>query len=79
MWTVAPHVNPDAPVGRLKVNYLDSANFSFDHTREIVVSLNEEFLEHCTEGALSIEVSRRSKYPLLITLLIPRFTAINPR
>ena len=78
MWTVAPHVNPDAPVGRLKVNYLDSANFSFDHTREIVVSLNEEFLEHCSEGALSIEV-RRSKYPLLITLLIPRFTAINPR
>ena len=78
MWTVAPHVNPDAPVGRLKVNYLDSANFSFDHTREIVVSLNEEFLEHCTEGALSIEV-RTSKYPLLITLLIPRFTAINPR
>ena len=78
MWTVAPHVNPDAPVGRLKVNYLDSANFSFDHTREIVVSLNEEFLEHCTEGALSIEV-RTSKYPLLITLLIPRFTAINPQ
>ena len=59
MWTVAPHVNPDAPVGRLKVNYLDSANFSFDHTREIVVSLTEEFLEHCTEGALSIEVRNR--------------------
>ena len=57
VWTVAPHVNPDAPVGRLKVNYLDSANFSFDHTREIVVNLTEEFLEHCTEGALSIEVS----------------------
>ena len=54
---MAPHVNPDAPVGRLKVNYLDSANFSFDHTREIVVNLTEEFLEHCTEGALSIEVS----------------------
>lgn len=71
-------MNPDAPVGRLKVNYLDSANFSFDHTREIVVSLNEEFLEHCTEGALSIEV-RTSKYHLLITLLIPRFTAINPQ
>ena len=40
------------------MNYLDSANFSFDHTREIVVSLTEEFLEHCTEGALSIEVRR---------------------
>ena len=64
------------------MNYLDSANFSFDHTREIVVNLTEEFLEHCTEGALSIEVSRsiaQMKYPLLITLLISRFTAINPR
>ena len=62
MWTVAPHVNPDAPVGRLKVNYLDSANFSFDHTREIVVSLTEEFLEHCTEGALSIEVRNKNTF-----------------
>ena len=52
-------MNPDAPVGRLKVNYQDSANFSFDHTREIVVELTEEFLEHCADGALSIEVRKQ--------------------
>jgi len=51
---VPPEVNPDAPVGRLKVN--DSVNFSFGHSREIVIPVNEEFIEHCCEGALSIEV-----------------------
>lgn len=29
---------------------------SFEHRREIQVSVSEEFLEHCSEGALSIEV-----------------------
>jgi len=51
---VPPEVNPDAPVGRLKVN--NSVNFSFGHSREIVIPVNEEFIEHCCEGALSIEV-----------------------
>ena len=51
---VPPRINPGAPVGRLKAN--DPANFSFEHSREIVVQVTEEFMEHCAEGALSIEV-----------------------
>ena len=51
---VPPKSNPDAPMGRLKAN--DSANFTFDHSRDIVVGISEEFLEHCSEGALAIEV-----------------------
>ena len=31
-------------------------SFTFEHSREIQVSVSEEFLEHCSEGALSIEV-----------------------
>ncbi|XP_050097120.1 kinesin-like protein KIF13A isoform X2 [Anopheles aquasalis] len=30
--------------------------FKFDHEADYVVTMNEEFLEHCTDGALSIEV-----------------------
>ncbi|XP_058066317.1 kinesin-like protein KIF13A [Anopheles bellator] len=30
--------------------------FKFDHDADYVVTMNEEFLEHCTDGALSIEV-----------------------
>ncbi|XP_073848830.1 kinesin heavy chain 73 isoform X2 [Musca autumnalis] len=30
--------------------------FKFDHTKDFTVTINEEFLEHCIEGALSIEV-----------------------
>ena len=30
--------------------------FNFDHVQEFNVAVNEEFLEHCLEGALSIEV-----------------------
>lgn len=41
-------------------NYLpdqkDSMSFKFDHTHNFVVPINEEFLEHCLEGALSVEV-----------------------
>lgn len=31
-------------------------NFKFDHLREISVMVTEEMVEHCTDGALSIEV-----------------------
>ncbi|XP_055840153.1 kinesin-like protein KIF13B isoform X4 [Episyrphus balteatus] len=31
-------------------------SFNFEHTKDFTVSINEEFLEHCIEGALSIEV-----------------------
>lgn len=34
----------------------DSAVFNFDHSKEFVVNCTEEFLEHCAEGALAIEV-----------------------
>ncbi|XP_053677042.1 kinesin-like protein KIF13A [Anopheles nili] len=30
--------------------------FKFEHEADYVVTMNEEFLEHCTDGALSIEV-----------------------
>ncbi|XP_033234797.1 kinesin-like protein KIF13A isoform X2 [Drosophila pseudoobscura] len=30
--------------------------FKFEHTNDFTVTINEEFLEHCIEGALSIEV-----------------------
>ncbi|XP_030388492.1 kinesin-like protein KIF13A isoform X2 [Scaptodrosophila lebanonensis] len=30
--------------------------FKFEHTQDFTVAINEEFLEHCIEGALSIEV-----------------------
>ncbi|XP_055614279.1 kinesin-like protein KIF13A, partial [Uranotaenia lowii] len=30
--------------------------FKFDHESDYIVTVNEEFLEHCTDGALSIEV-----------------------
>ena len=30
--------------------------FNFDHVKEFTIPISEEFLEHCLEGALSIEV-----------------------
>ena len=35
---------------------ISSASFVFSHTREFVVPVTEEFIEHCGEGALSVEV-----------------------
>ncbi|CAK9816643.1 Kinesin-like protein KIF13A [Anthophora plagiata] len=34
----------------------DSLVFKFDHRKEFTVPITEEFMEHCAEGALSIEV-----------------------
>ncbi|XP_018897649.2 kinesin-like protein KIF13A isoform X1 [Bemisia tabaci] len=34
----------------------NSIIFQFDHVQDFVIPLTEEFMEHCTEGALSIEV-----------------------
>ena len=42
------HTMPDEENGVSIVN--------FDHCKEFVVNLSEEFLEHCAEGALAIEV-----------------------
>lgn len=48
--TVVPVVNSEAP------RHNQNMTFNFDHTQEYTVNINEEFLEHCSEGALSIEV-----------------------
>ncbi|XP_064651713.1 kinesin-like protein KIF13A isoform X3 [Lineus longissimus] len=48
---VAPVVDPN--VAQLKKN---SMTFKFDHRKEFKVYVTEEFVEHCAEGALSIEV-----------------------
>lgn len=34
----------------------DAALFNFNHTRQFNITVTEEFMEHCAEGALSIEV-----------------------
>ncbi|XP_054266606.1 kinesin-like protein KIF13A isoform X4 [Macrosteles quadrilineatus] len=47
---VPPVVNPEQSIDK------DSLSFQFEHTRDFTVPINEEFLEHCTEGALSVEV-----------------------
>ncbi|KAK3891209.1 hypothetical protein Pcinc_004892 [Petrolisthes cinctipes] len=50
---VAPVVNnefPAAPTSK------DSMTFKFEHTKDYTVLITEDFLEHCTDGALSIEV-----------------------
>lgn len=37
-------------------NKNQNKTFKFEHTKDYTVTLNEEFLEHCADGALSIEV-----------------------
>lgn len=49
--TVVPVVNSDQ-----NLNQNQNMTFNFDHTKDYTVSITEEFLEHCAEGALSIEV-----------------------
>lgn len=48
--TVVPVINSEIP------SHNQNMTFKFDHTQDYTVSLTEEFLEHCAEGALSIEV-----------------------
>ena len=47
---VVPVSNSDVPA----VN--QNMTFKFEHSKDYTVSVTEEFLEHCAEGALSIEV-----------------------
>ncbi|KAK7582634.1 hypothetical protein V9T40_014079 [Parthenolecanium corni] len=49
---VIPSINPCDLGG----SYKDSIIFRFDHTSTFTVPVTEEFIEHCAEGALSIEV-----------------------
>lgn len=46
---VVPVVNSDLPANQ-------NMTFKFDHEKDYTVNVTEEFLEHCAEGALSIEV-----------------------
>ncbi|XP_012155796.1 kinesin-like protein KIF13A isoform X4 [Ceratitis capitata] len=48
--TVVPVINAEAP------SHDQNMIFKFEHTKDFTVAINEEFLEHCIEGALSIEV-----------------------
>ena len=50
---VPPLVEPDTSQVRKKS---DGMSFRFDHKKEFTVHVTEEFMEHCLEGALSIEV-----------------------
>ncbi|XP_055939213.1 kinesin-like protein KIF13B isoform X2 [Argiope bruennichi] len=50
---VPPIVNPEYPASR---KGKDCMTFKFEHEQEFLVNVSEEFVEHCTEGALSIEV-----------------------
>ncbi|CAD6208948.1 GSCOCG00010762001-RA-CDS [Cotesia congregata] len=59
---VPPVVNSDLPVSNINTannnstNQRDSLTFQFNHTKDLTVPVTEEFMEHCSEGALSIEV-----------------------
>lgn len=52
---VVPTKTPDDPGVHLPGSK-DSIVFKFDHVKEFTMPITEEFLEHCAEGALSIEV-----------------------
>ncbi|XP_015600896.1 kinesin-like protein KIF13B isoform X3 [Cephus cinctus] len=53
---VPPVVNAEIPPTNCLTGQRDSLAFKFDHTKDFSVPITEEFLEHCSEGALSIEV-----------------------
>ncbi|XP_048248867.1 kinesin-like protein KIF13B isoform X7 [Haliotis rufescens] len=47
---VPPEVNPEI------ITKQDTVSFIFNHENDIRIPISEEFIEHCSEGALSIEV-----------------------
>lgn len=51
---VIPAINPENHVHQPELK--QSHIFKFNHEKEFVVPITEEFIEHCAEGALSIEV-----------------------
>ncbi|XP_026320336.1 kinesin-like protein KIF13B isoform X4 [Hyposmocoma kahamanoa] len=55
---VPPHVSADTPppIAPTSPRRQPQVAFRFDHKQEFTVPLTEEFIEHCAEGALSIEV-----------------------
>jgi len=44
------------PVTDFSTGHTELAIFHFEHSREFYVTVSEEFMEYCAEGALSIEV-----------------------
>ncbi|XP_034476014.1 kinesin-like protein KIF13A isoform X4 [Drosophila innubila] len=56
-YTFWGHQEMVVPVINAETTALDqNMVFKFEHTKDFTVNINEEFLEHCIEGALSIEV-----------------------
>ncbi|XP_031784045.1 kinesin-like protein KIF13A isoform X11 [Nasonia vitripennis] len=53
---VPPVVNTEFSSFHNITNQDDSLTFQFNHTKDFIVPITEEFIEHCSEGALSIEV-----------------------
>ncbi|XP_052757774.1 kinesin-like protein KIF13B isoform X2 [Galleria mellonella] len=47
---------PATPAQPLSPRHQPQVTFRFDHRQDFTVPLTEEFIEHCAEGALSIEV-----------------------
>lgn len=52
-YTVVPAVFEPRSVRMRKA---DTVDFKFDHCRTVQVAVDEDFLEHCEEGALSVQV-----------------------
>ncbi|KAF9413378.1 hypothetical protein HW555_008360 [Spodoptera exigua] len=53
---VGGHAPRRAPAPPLSPRHQSLVTFRFDHKKDFTIPLTEEFIEHCAEGALSIEV-----------------------
>ncbi|CAB3256331.1 unnamed protein product [Arctia plantaginis] len=47
---------PAPPAAPLSPRHQQQVTFKFEHRKDFTIPLTEEFIEHCAEGALSIEV-----------------------
>ncbi|XP_075976205.1 kinesin heavy chain 73 isoform X4 [Anticarsia gemmatalis] len=54
--TPPPAAPPAAPPAPTSPRHQPQVTFRFDHRKDFTIPLTEEFIEHCAEGALSIEV-----------------------
>jgi len=52
--TVKPTADPHTQSNKPQIGI--QSNIKFNHTREITIQVTEEFIDHCFEGAISIEV-----------------------
>lgn len=55
-YTFWNHQEAVVPVVNSDVVAINQNTFKFDHEVDYTINVNEEFMEHCAEGALSIEV-----------------------